>query len=127
MDFVRGDLAHIDQLLHLSNGDPGGRADHWVEVSRCLAEYQVAHLSPFHALMRAKSACSARSMMYVLPSNSRVSFPFATIVPAPAGVKNAGMPAPPARMRSAKVPWGTSSRSSLPLSTSSSNSLFSPT
>ena len=29
-------------------------------------------------------------------------------------VKKAGMPAPPARMRSARVPWGTSSSSILP-------------
>ena len=40
------------------------------------------------------------------PSNSRVSLPSATTVPTPVGVKNAGMPAPPARMRSASVPCG---------------------
>src|SRR4051794_3102424 len=87
----------------------------------------------------------ARSITYGVPSNSRTSLggdesampplpsyrhgspPSATCVPTPAGVKNAGMPAPPARSRSAKVPCGTNSTSSSPDRNCRSNSLFSPT
>lgn len=42
---------------------------------------------------------------------SRVSLPSARGVPAPVGVKKAPMPAPAARIRSAKLPCGTSSNS----------------
>src|SRR5438270_4249037 len=83
--------------------------------------------SAFQALINAKSALSARSITYERPSNSRISLPSETTVPAPVGVKKAGMPAPPARMRSASVPCGFSSSTTLPLSTICSNSLFSPT
>src|SRR3990170_2510125 len=44
----------------------------------------------------------------------RVSFPSASSVPYAVGVKKAPMPAPAARMRSASVPWGTSSSSISP-------------
>src|SRR4051812_49799209 len=40
--------------------------------------------------------------------------PSATCVPTPVAVKNAGMPEPPARIRSASVPCGVSSTSSSP-------------
>ena len=59
---------------------------------------------PFQALMIAKSAVNAVSIKYNFPLNSRISLPTATSVPTPAGVKKAGIPAPPARIRSAKVP-----------------------
>ena len=65
------------------------------------------------AALRRRSAAAARRS--------------ATCVPTPAGVKNAGMPAPPARSRSASVPCGTSSTSSSPPRNCRSNSLFSPT
>ena len=42
-------------------------------------------------------------------------------------VKNAGMPAPPARIRSASVPCGTNSTSNSPFRYCRSNSAFSPT
>ena len=66
-------------------------------------------------------------MTWGLPRNQRTSLPSATTVPWPAGVKNAGMPAPPARMRSAKVPCGLSSTSSEPSRNMVSKTLFSPT
>ena len=53
--------------------------------------------------------------------------PCSTKVPFPVGVKNAGIPAPPALSFSANVPCGTSSTSSSPLRYYLSNSLFSPT
>ena len=49
------------------------------------------------------------------------------MVPKPVRVKNAGMPAPPARSRSAKVPCGLNSSSNSPDKYCRSNSLFSPT
>ena len=61
-------------------------------------------VSPFQALTSAKSAVNAVSIKYNFPLNSRISLPTATSVPTPAGVKKAGIPAPPARIRSAKVP-----------------------
>src|SRR5690606_1318444 len=66
-------------------------------------------------------------MTYCWPSNSRCSLPSATIVPTPVRVKNAGMPAPPARSLSASVPCGVNSSSSSPARYWRSNSLFSPT
>ncbi len=53
--------------------------------------------------------------------------PSATCVPTPVAVKNAGMPDPPARIRSASVPCGVSSTSSSPERYCRANSLFSPT
>src|SRR5699024_5001056 len=53
--------------------------------------------------------------------------PSATKVPTPVRVKNAPMPEPPARMRSASVPCGVSSTSSSPDRYWRANSLFSPT
>ena len=67
--------------------------------------------SPRYALTKAKSAPRARSSTYSRPSKLRTSFPSATSVPTPVGVKKAGIPAPRARMRSANVPCGTSSMS----------------
>src|SRR5580658_368402 len=52
---------------------------------------------------------------------SRVSLPIAILVPTPVAVKNAGTPAPAARMRSASVPCGTISNSILPARYSVSN------
>ena len=83
--------------------------------------------SPFQAFTKAKSALKAGSKTYILPSNSLVSFPSATSVPKPAGVKNAGKPACAARHFSAKVPCGVSSTSNSPESICLSNSSFSPT
>src|SRR3954451_866023 len=51
----------------------------------------------------ARSATRPRSITYLLPSSSRSSLPSAISVPTPVLVKKAGMPAPPARMRSARV------------------------
>ena len=48
-------------------------------------------------------------------------------MPPPVAVKNAGMPDPPARIRSASVPCGVSSTSSSPERYCRANSLFSPT
>ena len=62
------------------------------------------NLSALCARMNAKSPRIARSNTYSRPSMTRVSFPSATTVPAPVGVKKAGTPAPPARSRSANVP-----------------------
>lgn len=53
--------------------------------------------------------------------------PSSMIVPFPVGVKNAGIPAPPALSFSARVPCGTNSTSSSPDRYYLSNSLFSPT
>ncbi len=55
------------------------------------------------------------------PSISRCSLPTAILVPTPVAVKNAGTPAPAARMRSARVPCGTISSSILPARYSVSN------
>ena len=92
--------------------------------------------STFHALMKATSPAKADSKTYRFPLITRASFgipgismPFAappslyrwgilpssTAVDAPVGVKKAGMPAACARIRSARVPWGTSSRVIFPL------------
>src|SRR4051812_19083124 len=87
----------------------------------------------------------ASSRTYSRPSNVRVSFggedtvtlpessylhgrpPSATWVPPPVAVKNAAIPEPPARIRSASVPCGVSSTSSSPERYCRANSLFSPT
>ena len=53
--------------------------------------------------------------------------PSATWVPPPVAVKNAAIPDPPARIRSANVPCGVSSTSSSPERYCRANSLFSPT
>ena len=53
--------------------------------------------------------------------------PSATWVPTPVRVKNAAIPEPPARIRSASVPCGVSSTSSSPARYCRANSLFSPT
>src|SRR6185436_15969111 len=64
-----------------------------------------------------------------LPASSyfQGSPPSATWVPPPVAVKKAGIPLPPARIRSARVPWGVSSTSSSPWRYCRANSLFSPT
>src|SRR5262245_26711951 len=69
----------------------------------------------------------AFSMLHSPPSIVRLSLPSAMGVPAPVGVKKAGMPAPPARMRSASVPCGTNSTSSEPSRNWRSKVSFSPT
>src|SRR6195952_3831901 len=87
----------------------------------------------------------ASSRTYSRPPKSRVSFggedtitsplvsylhgrpPSATWVPPPVAVKNAAIPDPPARIRSARVPCGVSSTSSSPERYCRANSLFSPT
>ena len=61
------------------------------------------------------------------PSISRCSLPTAILVPTPVAVKNAGTPAPAARMRSARVPCGTISSSILPARYSVSNTTGSET
>src|SRR3984893_5935127 len=66
-------------------------------------------------------------MTQVAPSKSHSSFPSAMTVPIPVLVKNAGMPAPPALIRSARVPCGLNSSSSSPERYCRSKSLFSPT
>lgn len=83
--------------------------------------------SAFQALMTDRSAKMPRSRIYSSPSKVLVSLPSATRVPTPVFVKKPGMPAPPARMRSARVPWGQNSTSSSPDRYWRSNSLFSPT
>ena len=83
--------------------------------------------SPFQALTSAKSARRPVSRTKGFPSNQRTSLPSATTVPYPAGVKKAGIPAPPARILSAKVPCGLSSTSSEPSRNMASKTLFSPT
>src|SRR3954453_14900404 len=60
------------------------------------------------------------------PSYLHGSPPYATWVPPPVAVKNAAIPDPPARIRSASVPWGVSSTSSSPERYCRANSLFSP-
>src|SRR5439155_10627162 len=104
MDTIRVESAYFDKVFDLGNSDTGSRGHDGIEVPRCLAIQRLPHLSPFHALTKAKSAFNARSNTYVQPSNSRVSFPSATTVPKPVGVKNPAIPAPPALMRSANVP-----------------------
>ena len=92
--------------------------------------------STFHALIKATSPPKAVSKTYRFPLISRASLgipgismpfsappslyrwgivPVSTAVEAPVGVKKAGMPAACARIRSARVPWGTSSRVIFPL------------
>ena len=61
-------------------------------------------VSPFHAFTIAKSESKAYSIKYSLPLKFLTSFPMATSVPTPAGVKIAGMPYPDARQRVARVP-----------------------
>src|SRR3990172_7256623 len=58
--------------------------------------------------------------MYVRPLKTRCSWPSASSVPTAVGVKKAGIPAPPARMRSASVPCGVSSAMIRPCCWSSS-------
>ena len=105
--------------------------------------------SPFQARTRPKSATSdssstnslspsavektrtslAGEATATLPASSYFQGrpPSATWVPTPVAVKNAGMPEPPARIRSARVPCGVSSTSSSPARYCRANSLFSPT
>ena len=101
--------------------------------------------SPFQARTSPKSATMARSSTYSSPSNTCVGLgglasatlpspsyfhgmpPSATWVPTPVRVKNAAIPEPPARIRSASVPCGVSSTSSSPARYCLANSLFSPT
>ena len=92
-----------------------------------LRNTRLPDLSAFQALTKATSAMSERSITYSSPSNSRISLPSATWVPTPVLVKNAGIPAPPARSFSASVPCGVSSTSNSPDKNCRSNSLFSPT
>ena len=75
----------------------------------------------------AKSASKAYSIKYSLSLNILDSFPAATSVPTPAGVKIAGIPYPAAIHLVASVPCGISSTSNSPLSNCLSNSAFSPT
>ena len=67
-----------------------------------------------------RSRCRASSYRHGRP-------PSATWVPPPVAVKNAAIPEPPARIRSASVPCGVSSTSSSPERYCRANSLFSPT
>jgi len=72
--------------------------------------------SPFQAFTNAsRRAERAPSRTYV--HQTHAFFPSATMVPTPVGVKNAGMPAPAARMRSENVPCGTRSSWIFPDST----------
>ena len=102
-----------------------------------LSKTRLPWRSPLRARTSPKSATIACSRTTVrvdpIHSTSRVSFggdasatvpsaayrqgrpPSAICVPAPVGVKNAGIPEPPARSRSARVPWGVSSTSSSPV------------
>jgi hypothetical protein len=88
---------------------------HRIEVSRGLAVDEIAlgialpgvhdrhisHQAPLHNITARRRS-------------SRTSLPSAMMVPTPVLVKKAGMPAPPARMRSASVPCGVNSSSSSP-------------
>src|SRR4051812_49653074 len=64
----------------------------------------------------------------MLPDSSyfQGSPPSATCVPPPVAVKNAAMPEPPARIRSARVPCGVSSTSSSPWRYWRADTLFFP-
>ena len=93
----------------------------------------VSYLTPsstFHALVKATSPAKAVSKTYCFPLISRaslgipgISLPFAAppslyrwgIVPSLTAVQKMGMPAAYGRIRSAGVPWGTSSRVNFPL------------
>ena len=78
------------------------------------AVFSIDQVAPFVALpgLYKSEVCLESAFHYVLtPRRTRV-FPFfsATTVPTPVGVKKAGIPAPPARMRSENVPCGTRSK-----------------
>ena len=92
----------------------GGR-HHRPEVAGGLAVDEVAHPvrrgARRSARRRRGSGTRARRSR---PSISRVSLPSASGVPTPVGQKNAPMPAPAARIRSARLPCGTSSSSISP-------------
>lgn len=75
--------------------------------------------------LRASRGCEAMSTLPLL-SYLMGAPPSCTSVPYAVGVKKAGMPAPPARTRSASVPCGVSSTSSSPVRYCRSNSAFSP-
>ena len=109
-------------LVDLHHRRRGGDRHDRTEVARGLAVDEVA---PAVALQRGDrgrsppgSGTRARSRGR---RSSRASLPSASCVPTPVGEKNAPMPAPAARMRSARLPCGTSSSSILPSRYSPSN------
>ena len=94
MDHVRLQLPDLDQVLDFRDRHFGSGRHHGIEVARRLPINQIAPgvaLPGFH-----QGEIGFQS--------SRVCLFSPTIVPNPVGVKNAGMPAPPARIRSEKVP-----------------------
>ena len=68
-------------------------------------------MSPFHALDEREVGFERHLQHVVAAVELAVSLPSAINVPTPVGVKKPAMPAPPARIRSEKVPCGTSSTS----------------
>src|SRR6267154_2372115 len=106
VDLIGFDLAHLDQVLHFRDGDARRRAHHRAEISGGLAEDEVA---PLVALPGAHDGVVGLERLL---EDHLAAFEH---------------PAPPARMRSASVPCGLSSTSSLPARNCRSNSLFSPT
>ena len=139
----------LDQLLDLGDRDPPAHRGQRVEVARGVAVDEVAvpvalpgphqaevgddrllqHVLRGPRRSRTPGSPSAGEATITLPSASyrHGRPPSATWVPTPVAVKNAGMPDPPARIRSASVPCGVSSTSSSPERYCRANSLFSPT
>ena len=102
-------------LVDLHDRRRRGRRHDRPEVARRLAVDEVA---PAVRLQRADRARSRRGSGTPARTrgrrSSRASLPSASSVPTPVGEKNAPMPAPAARMRSARLPCGTSSSSISP-------------
>ena len=139
-------LAGLDEMLDLGDRHPAAHRGERVEVARGVAVDEVAVPVALPGPHQPEVG-DDRLLQHVLtaPSKSRVSFggedtitlpsasyrhgrpPSATWVPPPVAVKNAAMPEPPARIRSASVPCGVSSTSSSPERYCRANSLFSPT
>ena len=104
-----GDLAcRRRSSFHLGDGHRCSRRHDRVEIARRLPVHQIPRFDlPLQAFTKAKSALSARSSRYCLPSNPeplslwRRSFRLQWRI-------ECRNPAPPARIRSASVPCGTS-------------------
>ena len=115
MHRVRIEFTGVDQMLDFRNRHLRRGRHHRIEVAGRLAIHQVSHACRPSTPSRRRSRPSARVPSHKCGRQTRVSpcLPRPAF-PTPVGVKNAGMPAPPARMRSEKVPCGTSCTSTFP-------------
>jgi hypothetical protein len=120
-------LADRHDLLDLGDADLAAGRGRLVEVARGLAEHEVAALVGLPALDDREVGADAALEDIILAVETLDLLALGDLrADAGLGVE-AGMPAPPARIRSASVPCGQNSTSSSPARYCRSNSLFSPT